>query len=131
MSNAIELKKGKEFLDIVKKKAQKDKTFREKLINSPRDTIGKMPGIELKDSSIKIIVEDQMNPNIIYLNIPAAPNLNDYELNEEDLNLISGGTSVFGVECAVIAAGAGLFIAGVAAVNLAGDVIDGWNQYHE
>jgi|GEM_PF-1476667 len=116
MTSIAEIEKSKKFLEIITIKASKNEIFKEELINNPKDTIEKIPGVKLKNSTAKIVVEDQTNHNILYLNIPRKVNLDDYELNEEELESISGGTSIFGVECLVV-------------INLTGDIIDGWNEY--
>lgn len=39
----------------------------------------------------RLIVEDQSNTDIIYLNIPQKINLENFELTDEQLELVSGG----------------------------------------
>lgn len=37
---------------------------------------------------------DQTNIDVIYINIPPEPNLEDIELNEQQLEVVAGGTII-------------------------------------
>lgn len=130
MRNVEEITKGKKLLELVKAKAQKDIEFREELIKYPKNTLEKIPGVRLKKSSVNVVVENQMNPNFVYLNIPRKVDIDDYELTDDELESISGGTSIFGIECAVIIAGAAIIGAVVAINSISEELAEGWNSVH-
>jgi ABC-type uncharacterized transport system ATPase subunit len=84
--------KGKQLHQELVQKAWESATFKEQLINNPEATIAKITGVKSNTSSdVKIVVEDQTDANIIYLNIPAKVNIEDFELTEEQLELVAGG----------------------------------------
>lgn len=78
--------------DLVEK-AINDDDFKGRLINNPKETIEEVGGVQIK-SNFDIVVEDQSNDDMIYLNIPKKPDLDSMELSEEELQRISGGSSV-------------------------------------
>jgi ABC-type uncharacterized transport system ATPase subunit len=89
--------KGKQLHQELVQKAWESATFKEQLINNPEATIAKITGVKSNTSSdVKIVVEDQTDANIIYLNIPAKVNIEDFELTEEQLELVAGGDRNFG-----------------------------------
>ena len=53
----------------------------------------------------KIVVEDQTESNVIYINIPQKVNIDEFELTEEQLETVSGGVAWLAV-IGVVAAGA-------------------------
>jgi lactobin A/cerein 7B family class IIb bacteriocin len=62
------------------------------LIKNPVAAIEKVIGKDLTNLNDKrIVVEDQTDESVIYFNIPAKVNLNELELTEEQLEMISGG----------------------------------------
>jgi len=73
----------------------KDDTFKKKLISNPVQTIENFIGnsIYLENGKQKIVVEDQDNKNIIYLNIPERPDFNELELTDEQLEMVAGGST--------------------------------------
>ena len=87
-----ELQKAHFFLGSIYKKAWQDKTFLKNLVSNPIETLnnftkrkGKLPNGKV------LVVEDQTNPNHIFLNIPAKPaNYRSEKLDEEQLNNITG-----------------------------------------
>jgi len=83
------------FLKSIYKKAWTDKTFLRKLVKNPIQTLNSFTGKKGTLPSGKVlIVEDQTNPDHIYLNIPAKPvNADDAELNEDQLDTITGAGS--------------------------------------
>jgi class IIb bacteriocin, lactobin A/cerein 7B family len=98
--------KGQQLLAILTQKSWESPTFKEQLINNPVAAIGLATG---KDVSFlndkKIIVEDQTDSDVIYINIPAQPNLDDMQLTEEELEMIAGGVTPFYVLGAAIGFG--------------------------
>ena len=92
MTQTKEQQKGQEFLTSIYKKSWEDPIFKEDLINKPIETLNTFTGrIANFPVDKKMVVEDQTNPNHIYLNIPAKPYLDDVELNEEQLERVAGG----------------------------------------
>ena len=84
--------KLQEFLSSIYKKVWEDEKFKQELIANPIATLNVFTGKEASfPNDKKLVVEDQTNPNYIYLNIPKKPNLEDIELNEEQLEMIAGG----------------------------------------
>ncbi len=69
-------KQAAKFIQELKKACWQSEKFKRKLIKSPVKTIEKLTGRKNRlPKGIKIQVEDQSDPSIIYLNIPANPNL--------------------------------------------------------
>ncbi|MEM6718293.1 MAG: TOMM propeptide domain-containing protein [Bacteroidota bacterium] len=87
-----EQQKADFFLKSIYKKAWKDKTFLRKLVKNPIQTLNSFTGKKGALPTGKVlIVEDQTNPNHIYLNLPAKPvNTTDVELSDEHLDHVSG-----------------------------------------
>jgi hypothetical protein len=84
--------KANEFLASIYKKAWEDEDFKRDLVNNPIETLNKFTGKKANISIDKnVIIEDQTNPNHVYLNIPAKPSLEDVELTEDQLEMVSGG----------------------------------------
>lgn len=98
-------KQGQELYNELIQEAWRNATFKEQLISNPEAAISEFTGKEfsLPDGK-EIVVKDQTSEDIIYVNIPAEPNLGDLELSDEELESVAGGTDV---------------IVGVAAVSLA------------
>ncbi|RZS99438.1 NHLP leader peptide family RiPP precursor [Aquimarina brevivitae] len=73
-------------------KAQDDESFKKELINNPKQAIKNFSGIELDIPEGKqIVVRDQTDTSKLFLNIPTNPGIDDMELNEEQLEAVSGG----------------------------------------
>ena len=90
-----EQQKAHQFLMRIYSKAWQDSSFKKKLIDSPIETLNKFTGKTANLQKHKVvIVEDQTNPDYIYINIPARPNIEDIELNEEHLEAASGGSKL-------------------------------------
>jgi hypothetical protein len=98
--------KGKELLANLTQKAWESSAFKEQLINNPVAAIGEITG---KDVSFlndrKIVVQDQTDSSVIYINIPAQPNIDDMQLTEEELEMIAGGVTPFYVAGALVGFG--------------------------
>jgi len=77
-------------------KAWNDEDFKKNFVESPIATLEKMKGEKFPNpDNITLIVEDQSDPNTIYLNIP--PNFTDSgELTPEQLEAVVGGLYEFG-----------------------------------
>ncbi len=102
-----EQQEGQKLLQTLFTKAWENDTFKKELINNPSEAIIKTTGKDLQlGSDTKLVVEDQMDTNIIYLNIPRKLNLEELELTDEQLEIVAGGETFVA---------AGLFVAGFAA----------------
>ncbi len=76
-------------------KCWEDSEFKSQLIADPEATIEAFTGKKVElPAGVKLVVNDQSaEANTVYLNIPAEPNLDDLELSEEQLEVVSGGTT--------------------------------------
>lgn len=88
----MELTTEQKALESIVKKAWDDPVFKDNLIKSPVETIENFLDhpIHVPEGK-KIAFVDQSNSSTIYFNIPAEPDMDDMELNEEQLDIISGG----------------------------------------
>lgn len=106
--------KGQELVQSLISKSWEDPAFKTALIANPASTISNLTGKDLSlPANTSIVVEDQTDENIVYLNIPAEPSLDSLELNEEQLTLVAGGAtpaSVVIVFYCITAMGAGVAI---------------------
>lgn len=86
--------KAQQLLTTLAQKAWESTTFKEQLINNPIAAIEEATGKDLsKLNDKRIVVEDQTDESIIYLNIPAQPSIDNIQLTEEELETIAGGLS--------------------------------------
>ena len=89
----MKLTKEQELLQEVIHKAWEDEGFKKELVASPVATIEKLTGQQVNLPEGKtLVVRDQTNESTVYINIPAEPNMEDVELNEDQLEAVSGGT---------------------------------------
>lgn len=88
----MELTNDQKILDAIVKKAWEDPTFKNDLITRPVTTIESFlrHPIHLPEGK-KIAFVDQTDSSTIFINIPAEVNMEDVELNEEQLDIVSGG----------------------------------------
>lgn len=74
-------------------KAWEDNKFKTELLSNPKEAIESLTQQEIHlPEGKQIQAVDQTNPDIIYINIPAEPNMENMELNEEQLEAVAGGT---------------------------------------
>ena len=83
-------KQAQELFEKLITRAWDDASFKEQFIQNPEATIAEVAGTEFKSDS-KIVVVDQTDPGVTYINIPAKPDVADLELSEEQLEAVSGG----------------------------------------
>jgi hypothetical protein len=82
----------KTYAEIVQK-AWDNADFKKELTANPVSAIEKLTGNKFSTSTGKILViTDQSDESKTYLNIPKKPKMDDLELNEEELELVAGGT---------------------------------------
>ncbi len=88
-----EQKQAQELLDSLIQKSWSSQEFKNQLIENPREIIANETGRDVSTipSDKKIIVEDQTDESIIYLNIPPKPDYTNLELTDEQLEIVSGG----------------------------------------
>lgn len=96
-------------LQSLYKKCWSDENFKNQLIKKPISTIEEFSGkkINFDKEKIDLVVDDQSDSNIIYLNIPRKVDFDNIELTEEELEMLSGGVApivVYGIfaVCAAI-----------------------------
>lgn len=83
-------------LQTVINKAWEDQSFKKSLIDNPVEAIENLIGERLQlPNDKKIIVRDQTDNSIVYINIPSEPNLEDLELDEKQLEAVAGGSLPF------------------------------------
>lgn len=81
----------KMYAEIVQK-AWENAEFKNELVNNPIEAIEKLTGKKLNlPEGKRIIVRDQTDESSLYINIPAKPNNDDIELNENQLEMVAGG----------------------------------------
>ena len=88
-----QLQKSQQFYSDLIAKAWEDAKFKERLVANPNETLTEYLGKEIND---KIIVQDQSEEGVIYINIPKKVNMDDVVLSDEALDMVSGGDRNFG-----------------------------------
>lgn len=79
------------YAEIVQK-AWDDAQFKSELVANPIVAIEKLTGQTLNLPQGKtLVVRDQTDESTVYINIPAKPNMEDAELNEDQLEAVAGG----------------------------------------
>ena len=96
-------KKSQDILQTVINKAWENETFKQELIANPIDAIEKATGERIRIPEGKtLIIRDQSDAAAIYVNIPAEPNMDDMELNEEQLEAVAGGIAFWNFQIPII-----------------------------
>ncbi|MFY7672171.1 hypothetical protein ACOSP6_13890 [Tenacibaculum sp. MEBiC06402] len=92
MNFTQKLEKGQDVINGIIERAWQDDSFKSKLMSTPKEAIEEFTGktFNLKDNK-SIEVEDQTDPNVVYLNIPKRVEIEDLELSENELEAVSGG----------------------------------------
>lgn len=86
-------KQGAELMKTLVEKAWESATFKDQLVENPIATIESVTGNKIQDN-VKFVVDDQTDGSVVYLNIPAKINLEDFELTNDQLEMLSGGDSL-------------------------------------
>jgi hypothetical protein len=88
----MEFTKEQKFYAEIVQKAWDDAEFKKELIANPIAAIEELTGKKLNIPKGKtLVVRDQTDDSIIYINIPAKRNAEDIELNDEQLDAVAGG----------------------------------------
>lgn len=87
-------KQGAELVQNLAQKAWESSTFKEQLVSNPVSTIESVTGQAMLPNT-KIVVDDQTDDTIIYLNIPRKVEYDELELTDEQLETVSGGSTPF------------------------------------
>jgi hypothetical protein len=96
-------------------KCWEDESFKASLVKSPAQTIEAFTGKSIDlPKGVRLVVNDQTDPSVVHINIPVKPNLDNLELTDEQLELVSGGELVFATGIGIGLAIVGLFAAGMA-----------------
>jgi hypothetical protein len=83
---------GQALLNSLINKAQDDQVFRNELITNPYQVLENFGCPKDNFSNeFKFSFEDQTDDSIIYLNIPRKVDLENLELSDEQLEIVSGG----------------------------------------
>lgn len=95
----ITFEQQKQSVDLVNTlitKSWEDSAFKNRLIENPVSTIQSVTGINFQLSNdTKLVVEDQSDESIIYLNIPRMVDIDEMELTDEQLEGVSGGGEIW------------------------------------
>lgn len=88
----MKLTNDEKILQEIVKKTREDSVFKQNLISRPVETIEQFLGhpINLPEGKTLSVV-DQTDESVIYINLPAEIDLEDMELNEQQLEYVSGG----------------------------------------
>ena len=103
------------YFQAVFTKVWDDPSYKERLISNPEKTIEETTGESLPvPEDVQFVVNDQTDPSVIYINIPPKFELKDFELTDEQLELVAGGEGiVVGTYAASYAIGIGIGLAGL------------------
>lgn len=93
----MQLTNDEKILQKIVKRVWEDPVFKRDLISSPVETIEQFIGrsINLPEGKTLSVV-DQTNSSVIYINLPAKLDMEDVELDEAQLDAVSGGEGVPG-----------------------------------
>lgn len=94
MNFTEKIEKSNEFLKEIVSECWRDENFKNRLIQNPKITIEQLTGREYHLPEDRIItVEDQTDERFIFINIPKMPNLDNFQLTEEELENVAAGLS--------------------------------------
>lgn len=109
---------GNEVIQSVFNKIWSDSAFKAEFLKDPRQIMEKFTGQKLNiPEKISLVAEDQSNPSFIYLNIPRKIDLSNFELTDEQLEIVAGGeigitgAILLGLGAAAIGVGVGYLLA--------------------
>lgn len=88
------IENGQEFVEALVQKAWDSETFKQQLLNDPVAAIEAVTGKPMNlPAGKRIVVRDQSTEGVVYINIPAKPNMDELELTDEQLEQVAGGAS--------------------------------------
>lgn len=88
----MKLTREQKLLQTIVQTAWSDSDFKGRLIKQPLEAIQTLTGEQLNLPEGKtILVTDQSSNEVIYINIPAQPSMDDMELTEDQLEIVAGG----------------------------------------
>ncbi len=89
----MEITQEQKLMQDIITKAWEDSAFKNELVANPVAAIEKLTGKKMELPKGKaLVVRDQTDASTVYINIPAEQKTEDVELNEEQLEMVSGGT---------------------------------------
>ena len=88
-------------------KCWEDENFKNELMANPLETLEKFTGhpVNLPEGKRLVVKDQSEDKDVIYLNIPAEPDLENLELTDEQLELVSGASTPVATYFLVVAAG--------------------------
>ncbi|GAB3224874.1 class IIb bacteriocin, lactobin A/cerein 7B family [Spirosoma arcticum] len=113
---------GEELIKTLAQKAWESSAFKEQLVSNPVSTIESVTGQAMLPNT-KIVVEDQTDNSVIYLNIPRKVEYDELELTDEQLETVAGGSTPWCLYAGYFVVCAGLVAAGVAVGEAAGNAV--------
>lgn len=91
----MEFTKEQEVFQQVVTEAWENPAFKLQLMEDPKGAIESLTGTEINLPEGKtIVVNDQTTEGVVYINIPTQVDMDDIELTEDQLEIISGGGSL-------------------------------------
>jgi len=88
----MKLTKEQKLFQTVVQKAWEDSAFKTALMADPINAIENLTGKRINVPEGKtLVVRDQTDESVVYINIPAQQSMDDVELTEEQLEIIAGG----------------------------------------
>ena len=84
---------GQKLVETIIEKSWEDNTFKERLISNPTNVISEVIGKDFSiPGEVDLIVNDQSDSSVFYLNIPRRPgDIDTMELTDEQLEMVAGG----------------------------------------
>lgn len=90
----MDLAQGQKVYGEIVQKAWDDNQFKNNLISNPIETIENFTGNKVNlTNGQTLVVKDQTDESIVYLNIPRKVDIDELELTDEQLEVVAGGTS--------------------------------------
>jgi len=90
----MEPKEKQKLIQTIVNMAWEDESFKNELLDNPLNAIESLAEESIKIPQNKtIVVNDQSDESVIYINIPPRVKIEDLELSEEQLDIVAGGGS--------------------------------------
>ena len=89
----MNITQGQKLYEEIVQKAWDDAQFKNNLMANPAETIEKFTGNKFSvPAGQTLVIKDQTDESIIYLNIPRKVDISELELTDEQLEMVAGGT---------------------------------------